>query len=73
MGAGVSVTGTEQQSAKIETRLETEALFVASLVSKVVDDAFPGRQVAVRARVSGNSQPAENFLKQQFSKPGNGE
>lgn len=73
IGARATVTARVKQSSGLEPGLEREALFVASLVSKIVDDAFPGRQVAVHANVKGSPQTAERFLKQQFSKPGSGE
>ena len=71
--SSVKVTGTVVQSGREEKRLENEALFVASLVSKIVEDAFPGRQVAVRARLKGNPQAAVRLLRHQFPRPGNGD
>jgi hypothetical protein len=68
MGAGVSVTA--EQPSIIDKRLERESLFVTSLVSKMVDDAFPGRQVAVQARVKGNQQTAVGVLKYHFLESG---
>jgi len=73
MGTVVSVNGTMEQSSKIDQKLEREALFVASLVSKIVEDSFPGRQVTVQARVKGNPQNAVSFLKQHIQESGKGD
>lgn len=72
-GTGVTVADVVKQSPEIKKRLENEGLFVASLVSRIVEDSFPGKQVAVQARLKGDPQAALNFLKQQFLKPGNGD
>jgi hypothetical protein len=70
-GTGVTITGGVKETGEVEKRLERDALYAASLVSRIVEDTFPGRKVAVQARLKGNPQPALNFLKQQFLKPGN--
>jgi len=72
-GSSVKATGSEEPSSGIDKKLEEEALFVASLLSKMVDESFPGRQVAVQARVEGNPQAAVRFLKHQLLESGKGD
>ena len=72
-GSSVKATGSEVPSSGIDIKLEDEALFVASLLSKIVDESFPGRQVAVRARVEGSPQAAARFFKHQLLESGKGD
>jgi len=65
-GTGVTVTSAVKQMPKIEEGLENEALFVASLVSGIVEDSFPGKQVVVKARLKGDPQAALKFLRRRF-------
>lgn len=70
MRGGVTVTNTAGQSSGIEKKLESEVLYVSSVVSKILEDSFPGRQVSVQARLEGSPQAAFSFLEKQILKTG---
>lgn len=64
--ARVTITGGANLSGATGKKLESEALFATSLVTKIIEDSFPGRKVGVCARLKGNPQPASDLLEQHF-------
>ena len=61
-GNRVAPEGKLVQFDDLEKRLESEVRFVTSVVSGIVENTLPGRDVSIRARLKGDRQLALRFL-----------
>ena len=72
-GTRLAPEGTLVQFDDLEKRLESEVRFVTSVVSGIVENTFPGRDVSIRARLTGDRQPALRFLNGHLAESAKGD
>ena len=72
-GTRVVPEGTSVQFDDLEKRLQNEVRFVTSVVSGIVENTLPGRDVTIRARLKGDLQPALRFLNGHLAESAKGD